>query len=390
MSISKFLTSSFLAPVFLLVPVLVIVGRRFGFSYPHPNLLLLNNLLFLVYLGFRFFNYLKRVPKEIRYTDKSVPSGAPFRISLDLAETRVRLINNGYMFDRSGRYGERKDIGFWGAILFHGALLTALAFGSYDYFTQFSGTLLKGLGEPTWLNRSDAYSELAHGFLFSLEDIPYKLQVTEQVEAGPDVPFGASRVELLSTDGTVREEGIIDRRTSLREGPLEIRMGGVVYDVWIIVLTTDNHILYTDWVRLYPLADRAEPYYYQGTFRRPQNEIEGEVYFDPSTKNFRVLVSHKMEKIPAVILDGQGPAHRVTEGSYVIKHEGFGRWSEIYIVKRRHKEVLFTSLALAGVGMLLRLLFRPKRVWVASSGTGTDVWFTERKLAGKISTTVHS
>jgi len=64
---------------------------------------------------------------------------------------------------------------------------------------------------------------------------------------------------------------------------------------------------------------------------------------------------------------------QVTQGEYTISCAKMGQWSEIHVVRKRNKGALMAGTILAAMGLLMRIMIRPQRVWLEKTGTGCVV-----------------
>jgi hypothetical protein len=319
--IIKLLRSPLLALVFLVVP-LVAFGQRFlGLPLPASfDVLLANNALLLLWLGARLVSvYLWRIPWAIRYGPvKFLRVRKTGEVSLGSESVRERLVGAGYVFDRDGSYGEKKDRGFWGALLLHAGLVFVFAFGTYDNLVQLSGTILHGVGQPAPLYEENYYAEFAKGPLAKTEELDIEFQIKKQHLPSVEWPGGATEAALLSKEGDELRRATISPGNPISiGGDMKIHMSGIVFDVWVVVQRDrDNMILYTGWTRLLPLKEKLEEYTYYGAINeRSFPKVEGGVYrtwcwaWDARRRrNMRAIASSStaLESGPRCTLQGKG------------------------------------------------------------------------------------
>jgi hypothetical protein len=378
------LRSPLLALVFLVVP-LVAFGQRFlGLPLPASfDVLLANNALLLLWLGARLVSvYLWRIPWAIRYGPvKFLRVRKTGEVSLGSESVRERLVGAGYVFDRDGSYGEKKDRGFWGALLLHAGLVFVFAFGTYDNLVQLSGTILHGVGQPAPLYEENYYAEFAKGPLAKTEELDIEFQIKKQHLPSVEWPGGATEAALLSKEGDELRRATISPGNPISiGGDMKIHMSGIVFDVWVVVQRDrDNMILYTGWTRLLPLKEKLEEYTYYGAINeRSFPKVEGGVWYDPYNAKLKFQAKKEGKEISDVVLGLGREAEKEYEG-YRIKFNGIGKWSEMHVARERHKGMLIAGGVIAVLGLLARIAFRQRRVWLEDREGGTFVRSTDRE-----------
>jgi hypothetical protein len=65
---------------------------------------------------------------------------------------------------------------------------------------------------------------------------------------------------------------------------------------------------------------------------------------------------------------------QVVKGDFILSCAKMGQWSEIHVIRRRHKGLLVIGGVIALIGLLLRVAIRPQRVWLEEVAEGTTVW----------------
>ena len=61
-----------------------------------------------------------------------------------------------------------------------------------------------------------------------------------------------------------------------------------------------------------------------------------------------------------------------------------GVWSEIYIVHRRHIPVIFFGGVVVFIGLLMRIIFRPQRVWLEEAPDGCVLRSVGKDAEGRL------
>lgn len=381
--IIKLLRSPLLALVFLVVPLMAVGQRLFGLPLPLSfDALLVNNALFLLWLGARLVSvYLWRARRAVRYGPRKLLKAKGDAVPAERGPVRERLEGEGYVFDQSGAYAEKKDWGYWGALVAHAGLVLTLAFGTYDNLTHFSGTILLGVGQPVPLYLENSYAEFAKGPLAKTEELDVKFQIKKQHLPSGEWPRGATEAALLSKEGDeLRAVTISPGNPISIGGDTKIHMAGIVFDVWVVVQRArDNLILYTGWTRLHPLEEKMEEYTYYGAINEWRfSKVEGELWYDPYNVKLKFQAKKEGKEISDVVLGLGAEAEKEHEG-YRIKFNGIGKWSEIHVARERHKGMLVAGGVIAVLGLLTRISFGQKRVWLEDRDGGTLVRSTDRK-----------
>ena len=363
------LSSPWFLLVFLVVPVAVISSRtlHLGLPFASPGLLLANNIVFACLAACRFLWYLSRAGKEIRYGASGRP-GNGFETMLAAKEARGLLARAGFRFAVAGDYGEKRDLGYHGTTALYGGLFLLLAVGSLDNLRQFSGVLLDGMGPATKLSAVTSYRSISKGPLSGgIHALP-SMRITKQVFPDSTYPKGATEITLLSQDGqsvtTVLKPG-----TGYRYGAYDITMTKLVFEPQIVIKTKDSRTLFDAVVKLDPLVQKRGPFGFYGFFVGAQ--VGGGVYYQPEKSRLKLVVSRNDKRVVADMtfqVDQQ-----VTVGEYLLSCAKMGQWSEIRVVRRRHKELLWLGGLLALVGLALRVGIRPQRVWLEEREGGCRV-----------------
>jgi hypothetical protein len=147
-------------------------------------------------------------------------------------------------------------------------------------------------------------------------------------------------------------------------GGFRFSMHALEYDVWLILTTADNHVLYTDWIHFYPLDKPIDGYSHHGNLKKDLlNDVDGTALFNQVNDSLKIDMRYKQERITAVL--GEAPNHVKQIGKYVVKNEGIGRWSQIRVMRTRHTPLM---AFLGGIFLLsgcLALIAPRRRVWLS-------------------------
>jgi hypothetical protein len=291
----------------------------------------------------------------------------------------MELASRGYAFGQEGVYGESADRGYnWGTLFLAGVILT-LGTGSYDNLRQLSGTLRLSIGEPVKLFQRNAYVGLVTAPFAGLENLPYQLQITKQYLPSEQWPDGAADVAILERSGKELIHGTIAPEKPLLFDSFRVFTEGSVYEPWVVIATSGNHFVYGGWVKLRHDRTIKGPYRFSGTFSDEAMKVSGRGWYDPDSDRLRFEASKDGERIVDVVL-GMGTEHRKESPGYVTTMLGVGKWTEIHFVRKRHPILLVFGAGMAVVGGILRLLYRPQRVWIQERSQGCRVRTTDRNV----------
>ena len=364
------LTSPWLLLVFLVVPALVVLNLtlHLGLSKVDPQSLLVNNLCFALLVACRLLWYLSGLKRSIRYGAGSRRPANGFEVQYPVAQARGVLVGGGYSFAAGGEYGEKRELGYLGSVILYLGLLLLLGTGCYDNLRQFAGVLLDGVGPATKLSKVESYRDLTMGPLApKLSSLP-QLRILSQILPDSTYPMGATEIALIPEHGapqsTVLMPGI-----PFRYGPYDISMSKLAFEAEMVIGTKDSQTLFDSRVKLDPLVQKRGDFSFYGLFAG--DAVVGGVYYQPEKSLMMVVVSHNGKRQVADLtfqVDQQ-----VVSGNYVISCARMGQWSEIHLVHRRHKELLFLGGAIALLGLALRVAIRPRRAWLQETDGGCRV-----------------
>jgi hypothetical protein len=354
--------------IFLVIPVLVILSVKFHIQLPFDNptkLLTINNVCLVILVASRALWYLSRAGKAIRY---SIGHGRPrsaVSLLIPRVETQQVLSNAGYSFVPEGTYGEKKDFGYLGTTIFYVGLFILLSVGIWDNMRQFSGTLLDGMGPATKLSRVQSYSRIHKGSFPAKIDLLPQLVITKQVFPDDNLPKGATEIALFSDDGK-EQKRILVPGNPIRYGDFDISMTKLVFEPQIVIKTTDGTVLFDELVKLDPLLQKRGVFSFYGLYQG--YNLGGGIYYQPEKNNLMVVVSRGEKKAVSEMVFQVD--QQVTQGGYVISCAKMGQWSEIQVIHRRHQGLLVIGGIIAFIGLLLRTIIRPQRVWLEERPEG--------------------
>ncbi|HZV82921.1 MAG TPA: hypothetical protein VFF53_12215 [Geobacteraceae bacterium] len=282
------------------------------------------------------------------------------------------LARSGYSFDTEGSYGEKRDLGYLGTTVLYGGLFILLSVGSWDNLRQFSGVLLDGIGTATDLNKIKSYRSITKGALAATPKSLPMMQITNQHLPDSTYPMGATEVVLYQEDEKPLTY-LLKPRDPVSYGDYDIYMAKLVFEPQILIKRSDiDKPLFDSIVTLNPLVQKRGVYSFYGLFQG--YNLGGGVYYQPEKSSLLVVVSRNDKKVVtemAFQVDQE-----VEQGDFIISCTKMGQWSEIHVVRRRHKGVLIIGGIVALMGLLLRIAVRPQRVWLEETSEGCRLWET--------------
>lgn len=382
--VKRLISSRYFFIVFLAAPLALLAQRLLHLPLLNPLVVILNNLLFALCLCVVVASRLRMLGRVIRYGEKGKQWGRAVEVSARGDAVRERLCALGYVFTTAGNYGERRDLGYAGGTLALAGLALLLLFGSYDNLRQFSGIMLFGVGQPAKLYERGAFLNLNAGVLAFPEKVPYQLQIRKQFPLSAERPQGGSEVAVLDREGNEIKSGILVPGKGLVVGNLDLFMTKLVSEAWLVVTTTENMDLLSEWVKLYPDPNAPAGYTHSGSFADPFMKSEGTVWFDPATERIRVVAKREGRQVLDVVLE-KDAAYKKEQGGYRAAINGIGKWSEIHVTRKRHKGLLLFAALLFVAGGALRLAIRPRRVWIEEKGDMCIVRGTDKEALSVVS-----
>jgi hypothetical protein len=364
------LVSPWFLLIFLVIPFAVILSITLRVVLPlaGPKPLLINNICLMLLVACRLLRYLFTAGKDIRYGAFFCRPRRSVTLSLPVSEVRGMLNTAGYAFTGNGGYGEKRDLGYLGTTAVYGGLLILLSVGVWDNLRHFSGALLDSTGPSTELNKVESYRNVNKGPLAAgLDSLPRMLVIGQHL---PDItyPMGATEVSFMSADGRERRS-VLKPGYPVRYGDFEIYMTKFVFEPQIVIKTRDGRTMFDALVRLDPLVERRGGFDFYGPFVGAT--LVGGVYYQPEKSLMKVVITRDNKRVVADMtfqVDQQ-----VVKGDYLLSCAKMGQWSEIHVVHRRHKALLWIGGAVAVIGFLLRIANRPQRVWLEAADGGSRV-----------------
>jgi len=358
------LRSPYFLLIFLVIPALIIAGRYLPLPRFLPittKLILANNLCLLACIAYRFVLSLAGVRQTIRYGSQCRVPRTAVTLDRPAGELRQELSGDGYRFDASGSYAEKPDFGYLGTTLLYGGLLFLLAAGTWANLTQFSGTILLGVGQPVSLGNNKAYGKLILGPLASPKGLP-QIQVRKQIMPNATYPKGATDIAVLDQDRKVLVQGVIEPYKPLHYRDFDINMAKFVLDASVTIKTADDKkFVFTDFVKLMPLVQKKGAYSHYAGF--DNGSFRGDLYYDPALRKMQVLMSKDGKPVFDTDIVFQQDAYKV-QGAYRITIDKLGQWTEIHVSRGRHTQPMIFGAILAVLGLLVRLLVPSRRVWL--------------------------
>lgn len=358
--------------VFFIIPVLVILSVVLNIQFAFlgsTKPLLLNNICFAFVTGCRLLRYALACNTPIRYGCLCRCLKRKAELSLSAEDVREKLVRSGYSFTSDGTYGESRDSGFIGTLIMYGGLFLLLSIGTWDNLRQFSGVLLDGMGPATNLNATDAYRSINKGPFPAIPDSLPRLVINKQFLPDNTYPLGATDVSFVFKDGSASKRLIIKPRDPVTFGAYDIYMSKLVFEPQIVIKTKDSIPLFDSIVRLDPLVQKRGAYSFYGLFQG--YALGGGVYYQPEKSLLKLVVTKGDKKVVTDLVFQVD--QQVTQGDYVISCAKMGQWSEIHVVHKRHKGLLAAGAVAAVLGLLLRLMIRPQRVWLEKTSEGCIV-----------------
>lgn len=347
-------------PWFLIVPILVFILRKleiataFGVSLMIVNMLLLSCLLLfrggLIISG--FFRQAPTTPPDIQFVTADC--------SLD--SLRGLLVKLGYRLHRENGYAERgwKSIATAAMLISFGLMLTV---GTYDNLFQFRGAVQIGTGDPANLADEQCYSMFNHGPLMSLSRLKYKVKGVERYLPNSQYKYGAAKIRIIANDNTTVWEGILEPFGSRHTHKgIIYAMNSLQYNLSLIVMTTKNHLLFTDWLHLYPLVKPVEGFTHHGKLKTDKfNDFDGTALYNEVTERLQLKLRHKDKHFDIEL--GVAPDHEKVVGNYKIINQGTARLTQLDVMRARHTSLMLGLAGCSVVAGIISLCTRRQRVW---------------------------
>jgi hypothetical protein len=371
--LSRFIfTSPWLLLVFFVIPIAVILAVVFhvklpltGSEYP----LLINNVCFSALILLRFLCYLFGLARDIRYGSCRCVPRQSTEIDRSADSVRSSLSEAGYLFDSEGHYGEKRDRGYVGTLFVYAGLFIVLCTGTLDNLFQFSGTIQDGIGVATDLKQIRTYKHVSSGPITAgLTTLP-KMKIVRQFFPDTTYPRGAAQVAFLFPDGN-EQQVVLKSPEPFKAGAYDIYMSKMVYEPKLAITINNVTPVFNGQVTLKQLVKNDNGYSFFGMFS--EGPIDGRVYYQPEKSKLRVMLQQGSQQLLDTELVFQ--VDRLSRSAnFTIMCERMGVWSEIYVVHRRHLPAIFLGGILAAIGLLMRTMIRPQRVWLEEAGSGCRV-----------------
>lgn len=362
-----FFTSPYLLLVFLIIPAVTVASHLLHLPYP-KSLLMLNNVCFLLVLVLRSGWYLSRLGAALRY---GADQGRPDRSSdmkSSAATLGKKLTAAGYRFDAGGSYGEKPDFGYLGTAILYIGLMLLLLFGTWDNLRQYSGAVVTGPGAAVPMRQAQTFER---GPLVFLAKMP-QVQVRRQLMPDRQWPDGATDIALLSPDEKVLVSGITSPGKPLHYAGFDYEMSRLMFDTTIVISQGGRPGIGGE-IRLKPMQVKQGEYGYYGAVPNTGPGIHGDAWYNPVKQSLKLILTLNGKQIFGDYLQTLTRTS-VTNGDYNVTFQRLGQWSDIRIVNTRHFTLMKLGGVIALIGLLTRLLIRPKRVWLEESGEGCRVW----------------
>ena len=375
-AVGKFVFTSPWLPLIFIALFAVAIYAEFAHIplprfFPAPvRFILFNNLCLLLVIALRFIDQIVRNGKTFYYEAFDLAQRHEFICPESVDTVRGGLTKAGFRFDSSG-YGEKRTPGRLAMALVYGGILLALLVGSYDNYFHISGVFFQGEGAPALLSEESLYLNILKGPLATLKGLP-KLQVRRNIYKDPQWPDGAVELALLDKDNKVIAKGTVakDGKPLVYNG-MEYHFSRFLTDIPLLIVADNQQEEFQNHVKVKPL-DTPE-----GNFTHYAN-FEGEsllwdVLYDPATRTIKLLGGKDGKNL----VDGVyrfGMDTSVHMGRFIVNVPGLSNWAEIHVVHPRHMLFVFIGAGIMAIGILMRIFFRPQRVWLEEAPEGCRVW----------------
>ena len=340
------------------------------FSPSPRRVIIVNNFCFLLVIALRFASHLLRLSREHRYDAGDRPRTGASLSASPLDMLRARFTAAGFCLDKSG-YGEKRNLSLPATTIIYGGILLALLVGSYDNMRSFSAVFFQGEGAPSPLDDASLYFNVSNGPLTSLKGMP-KLQVRKMIYANAQWPKGAVEIALYDKNNAMVAQGIVakDGKPISYQG-LEYHLGRFLADLPLLIATDNRHLEFENTLKVQPLDPPQGNYTYYASFKGER--LLWDALYDPSGKTIRLLGGKNGKNVvDGVYVFGRDTA--VQMGPFIAKVPWLADWAEIHVVRPRHMLLVYIGLGIMIIGILMRLVFRPQRIWLEEVPEGCRVW----------------
>jgi len=340
------------------------------FFHLDTNLLLVSNICFLLLIGLRFVRYFSLRNREIRYGSGGRPASGTLLSGSSSDSVRQRFADAGYRFDDS--YGEKHTLSYLGMTLLYGGLFLALAVGSFENLRQFSCVMFHNAGMSAALDDPQQYLKANLGPLASLKGMP-RLQIKKMILPCPQWPKGAIEISLTDDKAKVLTEGTLENKGKpLTYNGMEYYFTRFLYDFILEIGTKNNYLEFSDTVKFEPMVTPINGYTHSVKFKGER--LKWNALLDPQRMAIKLAGGKEKKLVEGEIVFRRDQV--AYAGEYDVKIGGMAQWAEIHIMRPRHMYIVYLGGALALIGLLMRLLFHPQRVWLEGTPEGTRVWAT--------------
>jgi hypothetical protein len=336
------------------------------------DLIIFNNVCFVLVIAIRFVSQLARLNRKFRYEYGGRPHTPSGQSSASLESVRARFTKVGYYFDKNG-YGEKRTLSLPATTIIYGGILLALLVGSYDNMRQFSGVFVQGVGLPLPLDVADNYLNVFMGPLSTLKDMP-KFQVRNLILDDAKWPKGAVEIALYENGkgNAVVAHGMVamDGQPLIYSG-LEYHLGQILLKVPLQILADKGYKEFDDTLIVQPLDPPQGNYTYYSSFTGAS--LRWDLLYDPARKAFRLLGGMSGHNIVDGVLQfGRDNAKQM--GAFTVMVPVYSQRAEIHVVRHRHMALIILGIGITVIGVVMRLLFRPQRVWLEEIPGGCRAW----------------
>ncbi len=340
------------------------------FIHLHNSIMMLNNLCFLMLIAVRFFYLIVKRSQNIQYGSCGRSLKPGYLIDKPCEQVRGRITDAGFYFDGNS-YAEKKTLALPAMTLLYGGLLLALLVGSYDNIHQLSAVLFQGVGNPVSLEDRRSYLRVVEGSMSTLKGLP-RLQIKKQILPSVQWPKGAVDMVLLDSKDDVLARSTLGRYDSpLIYNDMEYHFSRFLFDIILEISTSNNHIEFSDSLKFEPMDVPQGPYSYSSRFNGER--LNWIALLDPARMAIKLYGRNK-DAVQAEAEIVFRKNNVVKFGNFDVRIGGMAHWSEIHLVRPRNMIPIYIGGVIALIGILLRLLFHPQRVWLEDTPEGCRAW----------------
>jgi hypothetical protein len=344
--------------------------------------ILYNNACLSLFIALRFLYYLKGMTGRIKYGAECGMPRKTTESTQSVSVLRNSLTTAGYQFDNAGSYAEKSDRGYLGTMLLYAGLFIVIFTGTLDNMRQFSGTILHSVGASLDLNASDKYRVLATGpFTDEPTTLP-KMKIIRHLIPDATYPRGAADVVFINTTGK-EQQVILKAPDPYYAGEFDIYMAKMLYEPTIAVSIDGATPVYNGKLMLKPLAEKVDNFGFYTAF--VDGNLDGEVYYQPEKSRLKMVLRQGSNTLMDKELIFQVERQQ-TMGNISFTVERMGVWSEIHVVKRRHFPLIIFGGVVALIGLLIRLVIRPQRVWLEEADHGCRIRVSGKDVERRLKT----